>query len=228
MKRKRFAIIVFLLFALAAAAATTLMAVEKGQLYMMNERQTLTTRAGMPCLEDEGNYCHMNFQCKPGHVATGIVMNLDDPNGTPSPTGFGVVCANPNELYKKYEVGPFGENFAGKVYRDPCDVGFNLSGATFYTNDRQTVSGVKSVCRRYWPVEQREGISTFGGGVDSQPLFCEPGKFVTGIKASYWRNTKDDANETGLYSLRFYCTEMREYLAVPKKERDPRDPKSRR
>ena len=96
-------------------------------------------------------------------------------------------------------------------------------GANFSTNDEKTISGVQVVCRRYWPVEQREGINNFGGGLETEPKVCDDGEFVTGIKTDFWRKINDNTIETGLYSLRFYCAQMREYRSLPDQDNDPRD-----
>lgn len=221
MKRKRLAFVVVFALLLFGILLGTLQATDKGKLYLMSERKTLTQRAGIPCNEAENNFCHMNFHCPDGQVGAGMLLNMDDPQGTPIPTGFGLSCTDPNELYKKQDIGAVGDNFSGKIYREPCDVGFYLAGVKFSTNNRRTISGAQAVCRRYWPVEKREGINTFGTGTEAKPLMCEPGKFVTGFKTSYWR-AGSDSDETGLYSIRLYCTEIREYLSTPKKKKDPR------
>lgn len=213
------ALVAFLCAGLFAAEK----AVEKGKLYLMKEREVLTARAGVPCIESQDNFCHLNYMCDEGQVARGIIMNMDDVSGKTIPTGVGVICSNPNELYRHTEEGAFGDDFGGKVYREPCDVGFYLAGVNFYTNDRQTISGMRSVCRRYWPVEQRDGMNTFGYGTEKMSVVCEPGQFVTGVKVSYWRkNTSDDKSVTGLYGVRFYCAEMREYIGLPDDDPDPR------
>ena len=203
MNRTFSAILISFVIILSLALVGTLWATDKGKLYLLWDRQTLTQRAGVPCPEGEQNFCHRNFRCEKGNIARGIVLNMDDIEGKSVPTGFGVVCADPNELYKNYEVGAIGDSYSGKTYRDSCDLGFFLAGAKIYTSDRKAIGGVKAVCRRYWPVEEREGVNSFGGGLETVPLVCEPGKFVTGIKTSYWRNVKDSVNDTGIYSLRF-------------------------
>jgi hypothetical protein len=226
MKRNRFFLAAFAFAAIFAATAVVVNAAgepAKGKLYLMTERATLTRGAGVPCEEGENNFCYRNFKCKKGHVARGIVMKIDDPTGEPNPTGFGVTCADPNELYKTYDVGLLGEDVAGSTYREPCDVGFFLSGSEFYTTDRKKITGVKARCRRYWPVEDRDGVNTFGHGSEKQPLVCPAGSFATGVKASYFRNLDGKSNaDIGFYSLRFYCAEMREYLGLPHEDPDPR------
>ena len=227
MSRKTLAAAVIVILAVSVLVAGTLIAAERGKLYLMTERQTLTQRAGIPCVEGQGNFCHVNYVCQEGHVAKGIIVQLDNIDGKPLPTGFGLTCADPNELYKTYEVGANGKNFSGKEYKEPCDVGFYLSGARFFTTDQKTITGVQSVCRRYWPVEERNGMNTFGFGSENLAAVCDAGKFVTGVKVSYSRSEEGGEMHTGLYSLRFYCAEMREYLGLPDSKRDPRDPKSR-
>jgi hypothetical protein len=221
MSTRRFAAIMILALTMIAFLAGPIgsQEPEKGKLYLMSERQTVTQRAGVPCIEENGNYCHRNFRCDEGHIARGILMNIDGQKGA----GFGVTCADPNEVYHNYDRGAFGDKFSGKVYREPCDVGFYLAGAKFFTNDQKTISGVRAVCRRYWPVEEREGINTYGGGHESIPLVCEPGKFVSGVKVSYFQD--EETAETDLISIRFYCAEMRHYLGLPDKKKDPRSKK---
>jgi hypothetical protein len=225
MSGKRIAIVTVLIAFAVSIVGGSLYAAKKGEFYLMEGRKVLTERAGIPCNENENSFCLRNSSCKPGHIARGMIMNIDDKNGAPTPAGFGLTCADPNELYKTYEVGSFGENFGGKVFRDICDAGFYLAGAHFYTNDRKSISGGRAVCRRYWPVEQRDGTNVYGAGLETKSLVCDPGQFVSGIKLSYWRTEEDGEMETGIYSTRFYCAEMREYLGLPKKKKDPRDPK---
>ena len=223
-KRKPLIMIFILLFIGMMFAASWAAEKLKGKLYLVEQQQTLTRRAGIPCMERPGDYCHLNYRCQPGQVARGLVMNLDASKGDSQPTGFGLICSDPNELYKSEEIGAFGENFSGNVYRDPCDVGFFLVGAEFYTTDRKTISGIKTICRRYWPVEERKGTSTFGYGDEMAPIACRSGKFVNGVKVSHWRKrTEGQPDETGLYSVMFYCAEMREHLKEPDKKKDPRD-----
>lgn len=225
MNRKSVAIILILTLGSMLTMTGVLFAKDKGKLYLMSERQTLTKRAGIPCPEGEEDFCFMNSRCKDGQIARGIVLNMEDIAGKSVPTGFGLECSNPNELYKKEEVGATGKEFSGKVYRDSCDAGFYLAGAKFYTNDRETISGVQSVCRRYWPIEERESINKFGNGFQELPVLCPSGKFVSGQKLSFWRGLDGQDIKTNLYSVRFYCSEMREYRGKPKKEKDPREPR---
>lgn len=225
MNSKRLAIVLIFTLGTVLILAGALSAKNKGKLYLMPERQTLSHRAGIPCPESEEDLCHMNYRCKEGQISRGIVINMENVGGKSIPSGFGLECSNPNELYKKEEVGAFGKNFSGKAYRDSCDAGFYLAGAKFYTNDRKTIMGVQSVCRRYWPVEERDSINKFGDGFQTMPVLCEDGKFVTGLKLSFWRGMDGSEIKTNLYSVRFYCTEIREYRGKPKKIKDPREPR---
>jgi len=189
---------------------------------LMTERQTLTKRAGIPCKVGDESSCNRNFTCKTGDVARGITLKIKDDDGKSSPGGFGLICANPNELYKTYEVGATGDNFQGKLFKEPCDLGFYLAGAKVFTNDKKNISGIQVVCRRYWPVEQREGVNNFGGGLEAMPVVCRDGDFVTGLKTDFWRSIENNTLETGVYSIRFYCAQMREYRSLPDDQKDPR------
>lgn len=227
MKKGNILILAAVVTAMIVLAAGALWAAEepkKGEFYMMNQRTTLTNRAGVPCPESSTDFCGRNFSCNKGDVARGIILNMVDDNGVAKPSGFGLTCASPNELYKTYQTGAIGKNYQGKVYKDTCDAGFFLVGTKFYTDDREQIGGVKAVCRRYWPVEQRESANTFGQGIETVPIVCEDGQFVTGIKVDYWRTQEDGPTETGLYSLRYYCTHMRHYKGLPEDKKDPRDP----
>ena len=223
MNGKRISVVLVIFLFISGMVGASIYAAVKGELYLMIERQKLTKRAGIPCAVSDDSKCNRNFTCKNGDVARGIILNLKEEEGKTSPGGFGLVCANPNELYKTYDIGAIGENFEGKVFRELCDIGFYLAGANFSTNDEKTISGVQVVCRRYWPVEQREGVNNFGGGLEAEPTVCDDGEFVTGIKTDFWRKINDNTIETGLYSLRFYCAQMREYRSLPDQDNDPRD-----
>ncbi len=201
----------------------------RGMLYLKSKVATLSPRIGTPCLKGEGAFCNQNYECPAGQVARGLIVNVDVHEEKPSLAGFGLTCAEPNEVFKTTEVGAFGDAFGGKVYKERCSAGFYLSGVTAYTDDRRNVGGVSRICRRYWPVEEKKGGNVFGSGELSEPFGCKEGEFVTGVKASFHRVQKDDGSpDTVLRNFRFYCSEMRHWVGTPEERPDPRDPETRK
>ncbi len=201
----------------------------RGMLYLKSKFATLTPRAGTPCLTGEGAFCNQNYKCPPGHVARGIIVNVDTHDDKEALAGVGLTCADPNEVYKTSEIGAYGDAFGGRVYKERCGAGFFLAGVTGYTDDRRNVGGVSRICRRYWPVEQSKGKNIFGSGELKEDFTCKDGEFVTGVKVSYHKGAKDDGSpDTILRNVRFYCSEMRHWIGEPKDDPDPRDPETRK
>lgn len=224
-------VLVILVIALATAAYSASM---KGRLYVVTKQTTLSNRAGLACEQGKqgdniDEFCDQTFLCPEGHVAKGLIADVGIVNGEPVLNGIGIQCREPNEIYQSKEVGPFGESHSGKVYRDACDTGFNLAGLTVSTKDQRNITGVSKVCRRYWPVEERQGPNTYGSGPHKEYIGCEDGNFVTGLKASYVQE-RHEGEEPKMYltNFRFFCAEMRHWISEPEDGRDPRDPKTRK
>jgi hypothetical protein len=228
-------LVVFGILALILGAATLAVAGSHlGRLYLVTRQATISSRAGIPCVpgregENVSEFCDQVYECPEGQVARGVLMDVDDVDGQSVLNGIGVMCREPNEIYQSREVGAFGESHSGKTYRDPCDIGFNLVGVNALTTDQRNVSGLSKVCRRYWPVEQRNGPNSFGSGAHSEYVGCAEGNFVTGLKVSYLQEKKADGSLTRyLRNFRFFCAEMRHWVSEPDDVRDPRDPEIRK
>lgn len=216
-----------------AAAGTALSKSVRGQLYMFTKSTTLSARVGTPCQADEDTaeraYCDKTFHCKDGQVARGMTYNVSVVDGVGTLTGVGLVCTEPNELLLTEQIGAVGAEFGGEAIRDACDTGFFLTGMTAATTDRRNVTGVRRQCRRYWPVAEQQGANEYGSGVLREWTGCPDGRFVTGMKVSYFQNADGSGvDQTIIRNLRFYCSEMRHWIGEPEDLRDPRDPATRK
>lgn len=230
---RRRTLVVGVIAVLVFAASVAIAESQRGKIYMFTKSTTMSARAGTPCLQDketaEQSYCDRSFHCPDGQVARALIENVEVIDGVGSINGVGLACVDPNEVYLSEDVGAFGQDFGGEVFRDSCDTGYFLTGAYTYSSDRRNVTGIRRHCRRYWPVAEQQGANLYGSGRLEEWVGCPDGRFVTGLKVSYYQDSDtQDGSQTILRNFRFYCSEMRHWIAEPEDARDPRDPKTRR
>lgn len=210
---------VIILLGCLLAAVTLAYGGLKGKLYLKTTETLLTERTGQVCRDDDQTFCERNFQCPEGQVAYALIYNLKDVEGKKQLAGLSLVCSNPNSFLNPQTVGIAGDEFAGEIVNDYCPVGYHLTGAEFYTNDRYSISGSRRICRRYDPRDERPGPNVFGEGFDAMTNACPADHWVTGVKISYNRiSTEGKPLDSSLISARFYCNEMRHYLIEPSEE----------
>ncbi|MCB1153693.1 hypothetical protein KDL45_08575 [bacterium] len=202
----------------------------RGKLYLVTKQTTLSERAGTPCLpgQERNAFCDRNYMCPHGQVARGLMLNLDVDAGESTLSGVGLVCAEPNEIYTVERTGAFGNGFGGQTVQDTCEDGTFLAGVVAATSDQRNVTGVRKVCRTYWPVTEKRGVDLYGSGYHKEMVTCPEGTFVTGVKASYFQDLDDDGDHDSVVrNFRFFCAEMRHWISQPEEVRDPRDPSIR-
>ncbi|MBZ0272590.1 hypothetical protein K8I61_11180 [bacterium] len=241
-----------LFVALAAVAFAESM---RGQLYLVTKQATLSYRAGAPCLpgkEGDGveEFCDRNHLCPDGQVANSLIAHVDTQDGKTALMGLGLACRDPNEIYSNERVGMNVTSETGRTYVDSCDTGFFLAGAEAYTEDRQNVTGIRAICRRYWPVETNASANIYGEGTQSEAITCGEGQFAIGLKTSHIVPAPEDKSRLAeamaaadeptaepappalehpvFRNFRFFCAEMRHWIGNPEDVRDPRDPKTRK
>jgi hypothetical protein len=205
-----------LVVVVAAAAANAGMI---GKLYVKRTEVLLTDRAGVVCRDAADMYCERNYECPPGRVAHAMLYNFREEKGRKQLSGIALVCADPNAFSNPEYVGPAGAGYTGEVINDYCPVGYMLAGAKFATSDRHDMTGVRRVCRRYRPYEERIGPNLYGEGLDAMTAACPEKHWVTGVKVSFERKTDGSGKvDDTMINARFYCSEVRHWLVEPTKE----------
>jgi hypothetical protein len=217
--RKKFVrgciVAIFALVLVAAAASAGML----GKLYVKRTDLVLTERSGPACRDAADTYCEHNYDCPPGLVAHGLVYNFKEDKSVKRLAGLALVCSDPNGFANPEIVGPGGENFVGAVMNDYCPMGYLLAGAEYSTSDRHDITGVRRICRRYRPYEERRGPNMYGEGLDTMLNVCGDHHWVTGLKVSFTRNPAAAGPvDDEIISTRFYCAEVRDYIVEPTKE----------
>ncbi|MDP8224869.1 MAG: hypothetical protein P9L99_16030 [Candidatus Lernaella stagnicola] len=191
----------------------------KGKLYVKTTEMLLTERSGNVCRAETDNYCERNYNCPIGTVAHAVIYNIKEDDGEKMLAGLSLVCSDPNAFSNPTFVGAGGDKFAGEVINDYCPVGYMLSGSDFYTSDRIHLTGVRRVCRRYQPFDERRGPNLYGKGFDSMANVCPEGHWVTGAKVSFERVVPENgAVDSSLINVRYYCSEVRHFVIEPSKK----------